>query len=310
VPPPAHGPLIPFGGGIDSIVTVATTEARDAALFVVAPGSGRFEAIERPAGMTGLPVVRCTRTLDPSLMDAHGVWFEGHVPVTAIVSSLALIAAVAQGRSDVLMSNERSSSSPTLVIDGRLVNHQWSKSLECEQLLRAAISERVEGGPTYRSALRDRSELWIAREFSRHPEYFDSFMSCNRAFRQDPDARATTWCGQCDKCLFTDLVLAPFVDRSVLESIFSGSEPLGTPSCVEGLEVLVGLSDRPRPFECVGDVDECASALVATAARSDRADQRHLAMLASRCVGAPPIDQLLASGPTVLETVDATRDLV
>jgi hypothetical protein len=310
VPAPIRGALIPFGGGIDSIVTVATTDLTDAALFVVAPATGRYEAIERPAALTGLPVVRCTRALDPKLTSQRGERFEGHVPVTAIVSSLALVAAVAQGRSTVRMSNERSSSEPTLVVDGRVVNHQWSKSLECELLVGAAIAELLEGGPTYASALRDRSELWIAREFSRHPEYFATFMSCNRAFRQDVGARATTWCGQCDKCLFTDLVLGPFVNRTVLEAIFTRGEPLGSPDCQDGLEVLVGLSDRPKPFECVGDVDECASALVATAARPDRVDQHHLATLASRCVGAPPIDQLLGSDPTVLETVDATRDLV
>jgi hypothetical protein len=47
--PPVRGPLIPFGGGIDSIVTVETNTVADAALFIVAPASGRFDAIERPA---------------------------------------------------------------------------------------------------------------------------------------------------------------------------------------------------------------------------------------------------------------------
>jgi UDP-N-acetyl-alpha-D-muramoyl-L-alanyl-L-glutamate epimerase len=308
--PLTRGPLIPFGGGIDSIVTVATTDAADAALFVVAPGTGRFEAIERPAATTGLPIVRCTRTIDHSLTAASDRRFEGHVPVTAIVSSLALIAAVAQGRAEVLMSNEASSSSPTLVVDGKLVNHQWSKSLECELLVRAAVAECLEPAPSYLSALRTRSELWIAREFSQHPEYFGTFMSCNRAFRQEPSARATTWCGECDKCLFTDLVLAPFIDRSVLEGIFSNAEPLGDATCTDQLEVLVGLSDRPKPFECVGDVDECASALVAAAKRPDRIDQRHLAALASRCRHARPIEEALAHAPSALETVDAARDLL
>jgi hypothetical protein len=309
-PPLTRGPLIPFGGGIDSIVTVSTTDVANAALFVVAPGTGPFAAIERPAVLTGLPVVRCTRTIDPSLTSRAGARFEGHVPVTAIVSTLALIAAVAQRRTAVLMSNERSASEPTMVVDGRLVNHQWSKSLECELLVRAAVDERLGHAPAYRSALRARSELWIAREFSRHHEYFDSFMSCNRAFRQDPAARATTWCGQCDKCLFTDLVLAPFLDRAVLEAIFSGHEPLGDPARFDQLEVLVGLSEQPKPFECVGDVDECASALVATSQRPDRADQTHLAALASRCAGAPSIEALLASDTEFYETVDAARDLL
>ena len=57
----------------------------------------------------------------PPLRDASARgWFDGHVPVTAIVSALA---ARRRGRAAahraVVMSNERSSSSPTLVVDGR-----------------------------------------------------------------------------------------------------------------------------------------------------------------------------------------------
>ncbi len=313
IPPAALGPLIPFGGGIDSIVTVAAAGRRDgAALFVVGPRDDPFEAIERPARATGLEVVRCARTLDPAVRDASARgFFEGHVPVTAIVSALAVVAAVARRHDAVVMSNERSSSAPTLVVDGRAINHQWSKSLACEELLRAAFAERLDGGPSYASALRDRSELWVAAEFARHDEYLPTFMSCNRAFRQDTAARATTWCGECDKCLFTDLVLAPFVPRARLEATFSGREPIGDPERVRDLEVLCGLVARPRPFECVGDAAECATALVATAAREDRADQRHLGALAVRCAGAAPLEELLVvSGPTNSTVLDAARGLL
>jgi hypothetical protein len=106
-----------------------------------------------------------------------------------------------------------------LVVDGRLVNHQWSKSLECELLVRAAVDESARAcPPVYRQRTSDRVRaVGRARSSRKHPEYFGTFMSCNRAFRQDVAARATTWCGECDKCLFTDLVLAPFVDRKALE---------------------------------------------------------------------------------------------
>jgi hypothetical protein len=306
-----RGPLIPFGGGIDSIVTAADAPD-DAALFVVGPAEQRFDAIERPAVLTGLPVVRCSRRLDDKIIASrkHG-WFDGHVPVTAMVSALAVVAAISQGRNAVVMSNERSSSSPNLVVDGREVNHQWSKSWAFEQALRAWLAGTTDTGLAYYSALRDRSELWVAREFASHPEYFDTFMSCNRAFRQDPAARATTWCGECDKCLFIDLVLAPFVDRSRLELLFAGSEPLGDPRRADELEVLAGLAANPKPFECVGDTDECATALVATAARADRADQGHLVGLAGRLGHARPLEALLApEGPTNAPERDATRHLV
>ena len=307
-----RGPLIPFGGGIDSIVTVATLRDDDAALFVVGPRSDRFAAIERPAAVTGLEVVRCSRELDTQLFEARRRgWFDGHVPVTAMLSSLAVIGALGQRRRAVVMSNERSASVPNLVVDTRGVNHQWSKSWECEQLQRSWLAAAFNEGVEYYSALRDRSELWVAREFAQRPEYFDAFMSCNRAFRQDPSTRATTWCGECDKCLFIDLVLAPFVDRTALERLFSGCEPLGDPRRSHDLEVLVGLADNPKPFECVGDIDECATALVAAAARADRAGQRNLAELAARCVGARPLAELLVpDGPTNAQERNAARDLL
>jgi hypothetical protein len=306
-----RGPLIPFGGGIDSIVTTAITRGDDAALFIVGPRDDRFEAIERPAAITGLPIVRCARSLDPLIFEsAQRGWFNGHVPVTAMVSALAVVAAVAQGRSEVVMSNERSASSPNLLAGGRAVNHQWSKSLQFEDLLRAALLEALDGGPDYFSALRDRSELWVARELARRPEYLGAFMSCNRAFRQDPAARATTWCGECDKCLFIDLVMAPFCDRTTLEDIFSGREPIADPARTHDLEVLVGIADNPKPFECVGDVHECATALVAAAARPDRADQPHLAGLARRCEAAPLEALLAPSGPTNAPVTGAARDRV
>lgn len=313
VPAAITGPLVPFGGGIDSIVSATAARREEgAALFVVGPREARFEAIERPARQTGLPVVRCARALDAALREstARG-YFDGHVPVTAMVSALALVAAVAQRRDAVVMSNERSSSSPTVVVDGRAVNHQWSKSLACEELVRAAVGERLDGGPSYASALRDRSELWVAAEFAQHDEYLDTFMSCNRAFRQDPATRATTWCGECDKCLFTDLVLAPFVPRARLESVFGGREPLGDPRRSRDLEVLCGLVQNQKPFECVGDAEECASALVAAAARADRADQPHLASLAARCVGARPLEALLQpAGHADATALHAARGLV
>ena len=106
--------LIPFGGGLDSIVTVAelVPQADEAALFVVERPGSRFEAIEAPAAATGLEVVRVERMLDPKVLEstARG-YLNGHVPVTGVISALAVLAAVATGHGAVAMSNERSASS-------------------------------------------------------------------------------------------------------------------------------------------------------------------------------------------------------
>ena len=78
-------PLIPFGGGVDSITTVELVRDRadDAALFVVNRPDDRFEAIERPAAVSGLPVVRAERVIDEQLLRSAELGFRnGHVPVT------------------------------------------------------------------------------------------------------------------------------------------------------------------------------------------------------------------------------------
>ena len=263
--------LTPFGGGIDSIVTVETlADGLDQALFVVSPERGRFDALEAAAAVTQRPIVRATRSLDPSLFNEES-FLRGHVPVTAMVTLLGALGAVASGRGGVVMSNEHSASVPNLSWRGREVNHQWSKSWAAEVLIAEAVAEAVGPALVVASFLRDKSELWVARRFSELTGYHHVFRSCNRAFAQDPAARAAGWCGECDKCLFINLVLAPFLERGELRAIFAG-EPLADPARLDQLRTLVGLGQDHKPFECVGDPDESARALRLVAARDDWRD--------------------------------------
>jgi hypothetical protein len=187
-------------------------------------------------------------------------FFNGHVPVTTMVTLLAAVAAVASGRGGVALSNEHSSSVANLRWYNSDINHQWSKSWNAENLIAAALAERVGDELVVASYLRDRSELWVAQVFSELEQYHHVFRSCNRAFAQAPGERATQWCGECDKCLFVNLVLAPFLSRPALWDIFS-CEPLSDPARAEQLRTLVGLGAEHKPFECVGDPDESAVAL-------------------------------------------------
>jgi hypothetical protein len=312
-------PLIPFGGGIDSIVTVAALAADypDAALFVLHPPGDRFTAIEDAAAVTGLPIVHVAREIDPLVRRSGELGFlNGHVPVTAIVTAAAVVAATMEGRDAVVLSNEWSASVPTLVVDGVPINHQWSKGDDFEQ----AFGRLVEGtvGPRLSvfSYLRARSELWVADQFAQRHEYHHAFRSCNRAFHQDPDHRLDHWCGTCDKCCFIDLVLSPYMARADLETIFAGTEPLENRANKERFDALLGLGDDARPFECVGDVDECRAAVLLAAARADRADSATLRRLrdeVARVVGPaqPDASALLAPrGPHHIPERYAPADLL
>jgi hypothetical protein len=289
-----HGlrPLVPFGGGIDSIVTVEGVRARtgDIALFVVSRPGDRFAAIERPAAVSGLTIVRAGREIDPQLLRSAELGFlNGHVPVTGIISAIAVLAAVLNDRDAVVMSNEWSASVPTLEHNGRPVNHQWSKSAAFEASFRELLQASPATLPDYFSALRDRTELWVAERFATLTQYHQTFRSCNRAFHIDTKRRLDHWCGQCDKCCFIDLILAPFMSPEQLQAVFAqdggGAEPLGNPELKAKFQTLLG--SGTKPFECVGEVNECRAAVVLAAARPDRAGTTLLKELAAEVTGRP-----------------------
>ena len=280
--------LVPFGGGIDSIVTVEQVRQRaDAALFVVSRPADRFDAIEQPAAVTGLPVVRAEREIDPQLLrSAELGFFNGHVPVTGILSAIAVLAAVLEDRDAVAMSNEWSASVPTLEYRGRPVNHQFSKSEQFEAAFRDVLANRPAPLPGYFSWLRDRTELWVGQEFASLEPYHGSFRSCNKAFYTKRARRLDHWCGQCDKCCFIDLILAPFLPAEALRRIFAVTgEPLEDPGLAAKFRSLLGAG--AKPFECVGEVTECRAAVLLAARRDDRAGTSLLHELATEMAGWP-----------------------
>jgi hypothetical protein len=268
--------LVPFGGGIDSIVTVEGVRrvAADVALFVVSRPGDRFAAIERPAEVSGLPVVRAGREIDPQLLRSAELGFRnGHVPVTGVISAIAILAAVLDDRDVVVMSNEWSASVPTLEYRGEPVNHQYSKSAAFEAAFRDVLAADPAAMPGYFSALRDRTELWVGDKFAKLTQYHATFRSCNKAFIIDTARRLDHWCGTCDKCCFIDLILAPFMSAEQLRNVFAadggGGEPLDNPELAPKFEALLG--SGTKPFECVGEVNECRAAVVLAARRPDRA---------------------------------------
>jgi UDP-N-acetyl-alpha-D-muramoyl-L-alanyl-L-glutamate epimerase len=293
--------LVPFGGGVDSIVTVERIRQRaDVALFVANRPGDLFDAIERPAAVSGLPIVRAGREIDAQLLrSAEFGFLNGHVPVTGILSAIAILAAVLSDRDAVVMSNEWSASVPTLEHDGHPVNHQYSKSASFEAAFRDVLAAEPAGLPGYFSALRDRTELWIAEEFATLTQYHGTFRSCNRAFQIDTTRRLGHWCGQCDKCCFIDLILAPFMSADALRAVFAadggGAEPLTDLALAPKFRTLLG--SGTKPFECVGEVNECRAAVLLAARRPDRANSPLLRELAAEVAGRPdaPTDAEVAA---------------
>ncbi len=308
--------LIPFGGGIDSIVTVELMRTRaDAALFVMSRPGDRYAAIEKPGAVTGLPIVRADREIDPQVLRSAELGFlNGHVPITGILSAIAVMAAVLAGRDTVVMSNEWSASVATLEAGGRTINHQYSKSAAFESAFRRVLAPALGGRITYFSALRPFTELWVAQRFVALTQYHSTFRSCNKAFQANPALRPGGWCGRCDKCCFIDLILAPFLPAADLQKIFDGAEPLADPTLAGKFRALLGTGAAGKPFECVGEVSECRAAAVLAAGRPDRARSPLLHALVAELPGHPRqqdiADLLRPVGEHSIPDAYATDDLL
>ncbi len=267
---PAGGPLIPVGGGKDSVVSIEILKQGNAPVTLFSVGEA--EPIRRTAETAGLPWLRVRRQLDPALFELNrrGA-YNGHVPITAIVSMLAVCTAIIHSHGAVVFSNERSASAGNLTLtDGFVVNHQYSKGLAFEKALAKYIANHVATDLDYFSLLRPWSELAIARQFARHEQYHPVFTSCNANFKIRPDAPPQRWCLDCPKCRFVFLALAPFLEKKKMVDIF-GANLLDDEKQLAGFSALLGIDDH-KPFECVGEEAECAAAFVLLNEQSDWRD--------------------------------------
>jgi hypothetical protein len=252
-------PLVPVGGGKDSVVTIEALKRHGfhPTLFSV----NQFDPIDRCIDISGLASLRVRRSVDRRLIDANAQGaHNGHVPVTAINSVIGLIVADANGLGPVVLSNERSSNVGNITWLGHDVNHQWSKSISYESLLRDTMGQYGLNPDRYFSLLRPLSESEIADRFRDSPQYFRDFISCNRPFAIDATRRGASWCGHCPKCVFVFGLMAPRLGRAEVEAIF-GRNLLADVDNRVGFEDVVGLGVH-KPFECVGEYHEAAQSLM------------------------------------------------
>jgi len=249
---------VPVGGGKDSIVTLECIKRSGEPLIVFSLGDP--EPIRACISVAGVPFVRVRRRLDSGLFKLNEAGaLNGHVPITGILSAIATVSAIMAGCDTIIMSNEHSASAPNLQIDGTSVNHQYSKSLEFEDDFSAYLKNHISPNISYFSLLRPLSEIEIARRFTKYPEYFRIFLSCNTAFRQSAAERARLWCGNCPKCRFVFLALALSIEKPELIGIF-GRNLLDDKTQRDGFAELCGLREH-KPFECVGETAESAAVI-------------------------------------------------
>lgn len=262
---------VPIGGGKDSSVVLETLKSHGENVICIA--QGRPRPIKESIEVSGCKEIEFTRTIAPELIELNkqaGV-YNGHVPITGVYAFCMVLASVLYGYNKIAMGNERSANVGNLVRDDNFeVNHQWSKSFAFEESFNHFSKTFMLTNLHYFSMLRPLSELDIASRFAKLKPYFGVFTSCNKAFRIDKEKRLDRWCANCDKCRFVFLALSPFMDKTDLVAAI-GKNILDDASQREGFEELLGLSNH-KPFECVGELEECVVALHLTAQKTQWQD--------------------------------------
>lgn len=257
-PPPAAlrltgPPIVPVGGGKDSAVTLGLLNDHGIEYipFAIHPIRATQEVI-LAAGKSLERTLLVERQIDPALLRLNAQGFlNGHTPFSAVVAFYGLLAAYLAGSRDIILSNESSANEAT--IPGTNINHQYSKTFEFERDFRKYCQDFISPDLNYFSLLRPLTEIQIARLFTRFPEFHPLFRSCNAG------SKSGEWCGKCPKCLFTRIILSPFLTQEQLKTIF-GHDMLEDAEMKPVLEELCGISPN-KPFECIGTIDEVNESL-------------------------------------------------
>ncbi len=245
--------LVPIGGGKDSIVSLELL--KPSSIEVVPLIVNPREASIRTINIAGFEEDDCViikRSIDPQLLQLNEEgYLNGHTPFSAMLAFVCALGCHITGVSNIALSNESSANEAT--VPGSKINHQYSKTFEFENDFNDYIRKYLNGNINYFSFLRPINELQIAALFSRFERHFDSFRSCNVGSKVD------SWCGKCPKCMFTYIILSPFIERNRLIEIF-GKDMTEDEALSHIMNELQGKSPV-KPFECVGTPDEVNAAL-------------------------------------------------
>lgn len=248
-----NGALVPVGGGKDSAVGLEIMKKTEAEVvpFVINPREATGSVL-KAAGFTPGQSITVKRSIDPLLIELNRKGFlNGHTPFSALLAFASVYVAQLCGLRDVVLSNESSANEAS--VPGTDINHQYSKSYAFEKDFRTYVYNYIDDSVNYFSLLRPLNEVQISALFAGYRQYHSAFKSCNAGSKED------VWCCKCPKCLFTFIMLSPFMDRRQMLNVF-GKDLFADESLTGLLNALSG-NTQNKPFECVGTYDEVNSAL-------------------------------------------------
>ncbi len=250
--------LLGMGGGKESVVSLELLKKEMETDAFVVENQRKQKVAESVAKKGGVRLLRVRRIIDEKVIKKQ-VPYSGHLPISLIYAFLGYLLAYLYNYSFVAVGNEASSNFGNVRYKGLEVNHQWSKSSEAESGFQNYSARFLSPSIKYFSALRPFSELRIARDFSSlGGEYFTHFASCNKNFSVNTKQKSL-WCNNCAKCVFTYLLLSPFLSRGKLKEIF-GEDLFNKKELLPLFSDILGFG-KMKPFDCVGTFEEAQSAL-------------------------------------------------
>ncbi len=253
-----HGLLVAVGGGKDSMVSIEVLrQSQQVMTWSLNHRPQLTPLVER----IDLPHAWVEREWDPQIQELNKQdALNGHIPISGIFACVGTIVAILAGKKDAVMSNEQSANEPTLHYKGFAINHQYSKSQEFERDFQRYLNHIFGDSVRYYSFLRPLSEVRISELFAgiAFSKYKDVFSSCNRAFVHG--SNHMSWCGECSKCAFVYLALAPFIPADELNALWSGKNLLLEASLEPTYRKLLGI-EGDKPLDCVGDIKEARAAM-------------------------------------------------
>ena len=266
--------LILFGWGKDSLVSVELTKQKNLSfdLFSFGKEYPLHQLAQEPTWANRLIIQRILDLPQIQKLLAEG-YYNGHLPITGIICFVTAVISYLYGYKSVITSLEKSADFWNTEYHGLNINHQRSKSSEFEESFRNYAQTYLLKKFECKSLIRNRYEIKVVQEFSKYPQYFHAFSSCNRNFHITTCTKLTgdqLRCWECPKYAFVYTMLRAFIEKSEVNDIFWADlfEKVDLIPLFKELLWIEGI----KPFECVGTNEEMTLALWIISKKEKKSD--------------------------------------
>jgi len=247
------------GGGKDGLLSMKLLEKASAPystfLYSVSHYGQASEQIQRAQRV----LQHCKPTqchsvviIDPLLDIPMQLWLEElglktltEFPLTQLFSILPIM--LQYGYSHVVIGNEHSANVGNLMwsAEDKVINHQWEKGYDAEQLINQCFQSLVEDLHYY-SILQPIHDVLIFTLLRQELQAVTDTHSCNIH---------PPWCKRCPKCCYVWLSFQAYLPKEAIDNMFDGVNLLDMEENQLYFKQMLGLGTQ-KPFECVGEIEE------------------------------------------------------